>query len=67
MVLNLEKLRAVSREALFFQIQQAFLPKAMAEEANRIGYEMAMHGTTEKYPFFVCPYPQSHLFQCDSL
>ena len=47
--------RAVERGALFFQIRQAFPPgEVTPEEANKIGYETAMHWTKGKYQFFVC-------------
>lgn len=37
-----------------FRIRQAFLPKYVGEEANRIGYETAMRWSKGKHQFFVC-------------
>ena len=53
--------RAVSRGALFFQIRQAFLPgEVTALDKGKVS-------VLRLYAYRQGPYPQSHLFQCDSL
>ena len=42
-------------DVLAYQIRQAFKPGEITpEEANRIGYELALSWTKQNYPFIVC-------------
>jgi len=47
--------RPADKGHLFFQIRQAFPPgEVSVDEAQKIGYEMAMRWTKGKHQFFVC-------------
>lgn len=50
-------------DILCYQIRQSFVPGEITpEEANRIGYEMAMRWTKGKYAFFVATHVDRHHF-----
>lgn len=50
-----------NRSILCYQIRQAFVPGEITpEDANRIGYEMAMRWTKGKYAFFVATHIDRH-------
>ena len=52
---------ASGREVIAYQIRQSFVPgEVLPEEANRIGYELAMRFTKGKYAFIVATHTDRH-------
>ena len=47
--------RSQKNNVIAYQIRQSFKPGEITpEEANKVGYELAMRWTKGKYQFFVC-------------
>lgn len=52
---------AAGREVIAYQIRQSFKPgEVLPEEANKIGYELAMRFTKGKYAFIVATHTDRH-------